>query len=157
MKTLRITQLLWVILFLISISACNNAAKSETEQKATFIDIAQARKEIEAIDTQFTEDFKNKDSVALANQYASDGTLGSVKGKDNLVSTWNKMIKNAFDNETPNLLFETNAFSSDDEFVVELGSYRFVDNDGNTKSHGKYVVVWKRENGEWKIYRDVGL
>ncbi|HKK11692.1 MAG TPA: hypothetical protein VJ945_02600, partial [Flavobacteriaceae bacterium] len=101
MKTLRITQLLWVILFLISISACNNAAKSETEQKATFIDIAQARKEIEAIDTQFTEDFKNKDSVALANHYASDGTLGSVKGKDNLVSTWNKMIKNAFDNETP--------------------------------------------------------
>ena len=158
MKLLRIASLsFWVAVLILSGSSCNNTGKSGTGQKESFIDVTKARPEIEAVNKQFSEDFKNKDSVALANHYASDGMLGSVRGKDKLVSTWHRMIQNALKNGTPDFLFTTSSLASDDEYVVELGKYRFVDQDGNIKDHGKYVVVWKKEGGEWKIYRDNGL
>ena len=158
MKTLKIaSRSLWVALLMFSGNSCNNAEKPGTRQQTSFIDVVQTRKEIEALDRQFSEDFRNKDSVALANYYASDGMLGAVKGNDNIVSAFGKMISYGIKNGTPDLLFTTNSLATDDEFVVELGSYRFVDKDGNMKSQGKYVVVWKQEDGEWKIYRDNGL
>lgn len=158
MKTLSIVSLsLWVVLMMLSGNSCNNAEKSGTGQKSSFIDISKAQQQIEAIDKKFSEDFRNMDSVALANYYASDGTLGSVKGKDNLVAAFGKMIRNGIKNGTPELLFITNDLAGDDEYIVELGIYQFVDKEGNIKNQGKYVVVWKQEGGEWKIYRDNGL
>lgn len=158
MKTVRLANISLGVCFLLpSIISCNKVEKPGTNQKASFIDVSKARVGIEALDKQFSEDFRNKDSVALADYYTSDGMLGSVTGKDNLVSTWSKMIKSAAENGTPDLTFTISSFASDDEYVVELGSYQFVDKDGTVKSQGKYLVAWKQEGGQWKIYRDVGL
>ena len=158
MKPLRNVRLsIWVSVLILTGLSCNTSEKPGTNQKTSFIDVSKARPEIEAVNNQFSKDFKNQDSVALTNHYASDGMLGSVKGKDKLVSTWHRLIQNALKDGTPDFLFTTNSLASDDEYVVELGSYRFVDQNGNVKDHGKYVVVWKQEGGEWKIYRDNGL
>jgi ketosteroid isomerase-like protein len=119
--------------------------------------LVRARKIIEAIDKQFAEDIRNADSLALATHYATDGTWGSIQGKDNLISAWGKSIRNAVKNGTPNVLFTTNSLFSDGEYLIELGIYEFADNDYNVKSQGNYLVVWKQENGQWKIYRDIGL
>jgi len=158
MKTIRnVSFLLSVVLILLLGYSCNNSEKSGTGDNASFIDLSQARPQIEALDIKFSDDFRNRDSVALANYYASDGSLGSVKGKDNLVSAFGRKIRNAAENGTPDMLFVTNSFASDDKYVVELGIYQFADEEGNIKNQGKYLVVWKQEGGEWKIYRDNGL
>jgi len=157
MKRYKITALLLTVFIFLSTVSCTPAEKSEDNTQSNFIDIAQVRPEIEARDKQFSEAFRNQDSVALANFYASNGTLGSIIGKDNLVTTLNRMIQSAIEDGRPNLLFTISSLTSDEEYVVELGIYQFVDTDGNVKEHGKYVVVWKQEDGKWKIYRDVGL
>jgi ketosteroid isomerase-like protein len=41
--------------------------------------------------------------------------------------------------------------------LIELGTVETMDMDNNLKSTGKYLVVWKQEDGEWKIYRDIGM
>ena len=158
MKTLRllIPTLLAALVILIG-SSCNNTAPPPAKEESSGIDLAKARPEIEAVNSQFAQDFNNQDSVAIANHYASDGSLGSVKGKDNLEATWGRMIRSAAAEGSPNVVFTTSSMTSDNEYVVELGIYKFTDVQGTAKTEGKYVVVWKQEGGEWKLYRDIGL
>jgi ketosteroid isomerase-like protein len=50
-------------------------------------------------------------------------------------------------------LTSTEVFGSGD-IVVEMGTYEMTD---GTKAvdNGKYMVVWKKENGKYKMYRDI--
>ena len=67
------------------------------------------------------------------------------------------MIRNSINDNTRNLLFTTTAFTGDSVYMVDLGIYEERDDKNNLKNKGRYLVVWKQENGEWKIYRDMGL
>ena len=118
--------------------------------------IEKTRIVIEDIEKQFSKDFYNGDSLALAGYYSSDAKLGSLKGKE-ILSFWGRAIRNSVIDSTRNLLFTTTAFTGDPDFMVELGVYEERDDKNNLKNKGKYLVVWKQENGEWKIYRDIGL
>jgi len=39
--------------------------------------------------------------------------------------------------------------------VNEVGSYSMTDKKGKEIDKGKYIVLWKMEDGKWKIHRDV--
>lgn len=39
--------------------------------------------------------------------------------------------------------------------VSELGTYSIKDGAGNTMDKGKFIVVWKNDNGTWKMHRDI--
>ena len=39
--------------------------------------------------------------------------------------------------------------------LVETGHYEIYDAENKMIDKGKYVVVWKQENGEWKLFRDI--
>lgn len=151
MKT--IFALLITLLFL---SGCRQQQNNNTDSLSGRIDIAKARTKIEGIDKQFSRDFYNGDSVALANYYSSDAKLGSLQGKD-ILAFWGRTIRNSIKDSTRNLLFTTTAFTGDSDYVVELGIFEERDDKNNLKNSGKYLVVWKQENGQWKIYRDIGL
>jgi ketosteroid isomerase-like protein len=149
--------LLMAFIFLVAASSCTKKAEPTPTANGTSIDLVMAGKEIEFLDKQFSDHIKNGDSVAVADMYASDGTLGSIKGREDLIAAWGRMIRYGISNGTPMINYITNALTTDNEFVVELGTYQYLDSMGNVKSEGKYVVVWKQEAGTWKLYRDFGL
>ena len=160
---MRFETLLKLIVKLVLVNLCvllyNSVASAQTtiakpEPPAT--DMQKARVIIDSIDKQFSKDYLNGDSVALADYYTTDAQFGSLKGKD-ILSYWGKSIRNSIKNNTRNLIFTTSALTGDSEFLVELGIYERKDDKGNLKGTGKYLVVWKQEDGEWKIYRDIGL
>jgi ketosteroid isomerase-like protein len=155
MKKLMYLFTLIVIFFLLS--DCSSKEEQKTATDVSTIDLNEARKVIESIDAKFAEDFNKGDSLALAGYYAKDGRLGSVRGRENLVSALGKIIRNALKNGTPHIKYTTTSLSSDGEFLVETGIYQSSDNEGNVKGNGKYLVVWKQKDGLWKIYRDIGL
>jgi ketosteroid isomerase-like protein len=37
----------------------------------------------------------------------------------------------------------------------EIGAYTLRAGDGGVLDQGKYVVIWKREGGQWKLHRDI--
>jgi ketosteroid isomerase-like protein len=113
--------------------------------------------QLQELDDQFAESFNNADSAAIAEQYTIDGTFGSIKGRDNLVSAWGQSIQYAQKNGIPKLKFKISSISSHGEFLVEIGSFESLDIDDIVKSTGNYLVVRKLENDIWKIYRDIGL
>ena len=132
------------------------AQTTKVNQEPSAIDLEKAKIIIDSLDKQFSKDYLNGDSIALAGHYTNDAKFGSLKGKD-ILSYWGKSIRNSIKNNTRNLIFTTTALTGDSEFLVELGIYKKRDDEGNLKGTGKYLVVWKQEDGEWKIYRDIGL
>jgi ketosteroid isomerase-like protein len=53
------------------------------------------------------------------------------------------------------LEFSTHELEIAGDRAVELGSYTRVRADGSLFDRGKYMVVWKRARGEWKLHRDM--
>ena len=152
----RITEMA-IILLVLMFNSCKNETTAKIESEPSTIDLVKVRDLLQESNDQFSESFNNADSLAIAEHYTIDGTFGSVKGKDNLVSAWGKSIRYAKENGTPNLKFKISSVSSHDEFLVEIGSFESLDINNNIKSKGKYLVVRKLEDGKWKIYRDIGL
>jgi ketosteroid isomerase-like protein len=42
------------------------------------------------------------------------------------------------------------------DLLAETGMFEVIGEGNKTLDKGKYVVIWKPENGGWKIYRDIG-
>ena len=122
----------------------------------TTIDLQKARIMIDSLDKQFAQHYFNGDSIALYNMYAKGAKFGSLMGNEILLS-WGKQIRNSIKNDTRVIKYTTTSLSTDSELLVELGTYEMKDSRGNTKYKGKYLVVWKQEDGNWKLYRDIGL
>lgn len=120
------------------------------------IDLQKARFIIDSLDKQFALHFYNGDSVALYKMYATGASLGNKKGHDILLS-WGQQIRHSIRTDTRTIIYTTTSLSTDSEFLVELGIYEFKDSKGHSKDKGKYLVVWKQEDGHWKLYRDMSL
>ena len=143
------TLLFLALVFTFSITNGQNPG-SET------IDLQKARIIIDSLDKQFAQHFYNGDSISLYNMYAKGASLGNKRGNEILIS-WGQQIRNSIRNDTRTIIYTTTSLSTDSEFLVELGIYEFRDSKGNLKHKGKYLVVWKQEDGKWKLYRDMGL
>ena len=152
----RITTIAFLHLVIL-FNSCNSETPVKTDSEPSTIDLMQVRELLQELDNQFAESFNDADSVAIAEHYTKDGTFGSIKGRDNLVSAWGRSIRYARENGTPNLKFKISSVSNDGEFVVEIGSFETSDLNDVVKSTGKYLVVRKLEDGKWKIFRDIGL
>ena len=146
---LKSTLLCPYLIFTLSLAYGQNSA-------TTTIDLQKARIIIDSLDRQFAQHYFNGDSIAIYNMYAKDAKFENLKGNEILLY-WGKQIRNSIKNDTRHLKFTTTSLSTDSEFLVELGTYEFKDSKGNPKYKGKYLVVWKQEVGNWKLYRDMGL
>jgi ketosteroid isomerase-like protein len=48
----------------------------------------------------------------------------------------------------------TTGLWGDENMIVEEGEYSFMSEDGHQLDNGKYIVLWKMEDGKWKLFRD---
>jgi ketosteroid isomerase-like protein len=46
-------------------------------------------------------------------------------------------------------------FYGDKNLVVEEGTYNFPDGKGGSVDKGKFIALWKQEDGKWKLYREI--
>ena len=139
--------------------SCNpqNSEKSANPraQDSTF-DKQWAKSFIDSINTKFSEQIAAGDSFALASHYWPDAELlldnsEVVKG-NNILNAWGSAIRMGIKEMT----FSTTDITGDPTFVIETGNYEMKDGNKSIIDRGKYVVVWEKRNGEWKLYRDIG-
>jgi len=50
---------------------------------------------------------------------------------------------------------EAKAIYGSDSAVVEEGIYQFPNPNGGFYDQGKFIAIWKQENGLWKIHREI--
>jgi len=132
-------------------------AASDTTAAAPTFDIAKARSWIEADNAKFVEEAKKGDSNALAAHYASDAwamfdNSEPFKGTAAIASAWGGAIKMGM----KDIKVTTVDVVGNADLLAETGMYEMYGAGNKLLDKGKYVVVWKPENGGWKIYRDIG-
>jgi ketosteroid isomerase-like protein len=114
------------------------------------------RMAIEAANARFSADFAKGDATALASYYTATGEAFPpngeiVRGREAIAKLW----KGAMDAGMKAIKLTTLEVDTHGELAYEVGTYVAMGNDGKTLDSGKYVVVWKREGGGWKLHRDI--
>lgn len=140
----------------IVIAACNNSNTDAPAATASTFNLDSVKQIINATNANFAAAIKSGDSVAAASGYTSDAiimppNMASVNGRAAIVS---------FAAETSRMgpvtfkLVSTEV-SGDDASVEEVGTYEVSDDKGTVLDKGKFICLWKKEDGKWKIYRDI--
>jgi ketosteroid isomerase-like protein len=71
--------------------------------------------------------------------------------KDKIVSAWSGAIRMG----VKDIKLTTDDVTGNGEIAGETGTYEMYGDNNKLLDKGKYVVIWKNENGEWKLYRDI--
>ena len=149
-----------ISLFLISIvvSFCITpelVAQSNTGNSKPTVDLVSAEKAIHIQIRAFENALKNGDSTAIGNLYTVDAKIlnhgsPSTVGRDEIVKAFGEMIRDSITGSS----FTSIGLWGSDELVVEEGTGYFAHVNGEVVIRGRYLCVWKKENGKWKIFRD---
>jgi ketosteroid isomerase-like protein len=145
-----------IILLMLACNSENKEQNADSKSNITAFDMQKAKAFIDSTNAKFSEQIKNGDSMWVASQYSSDAEIlleksEPIKGKD-ILSFWGGVSRS----ETKDWTFITTDLQGDENFLIETGTYEIKDASKKLADRGKYVVVWKKENGEWKLYRDIG-
>lgn len=111
---------------------------------------------INAVNQEFVAAFNSGDSKTLATVYTQGGQLlppnsEIVTGHDNISAFWQAVM----DAGIANAKLETVELEVLGDSAVEVGQYILKVADGTTVDNGKFIVMWKKEDGEWKWHRDI--
>jgi len=151
-KLLKLSLLFFITVILISTGCQQQTA--DTKPVIEEFDMQKAKSFIDSINTKFSEQIKNGDSLALASHYSSDAAIllpntEPIRGEE-ILSAWGSMLRAG----SVDITFQTIDLTGSNDFLIETGYIITKVNEDNI-SKSKYLVIWKKQNGEWKLYRDM--
>ena len=138
--------------------ACNDTATTDNKMAAndsTVSDSKSVEAHIRKEASNFEEEIRRGDSTALAAHYASDAVVmppnsDEVKGND-IAGLWGGAIRMGVKDMKLNITDITGG----GDVYAETGTYEMFGAENKSLDKGKYVVVWKKDNDKWKMYRDI--
>ena len=109
---------------------------------------------IEAVNRKFSAAFAQKDAAAMASRYSSDAVVlppggAAVRGRDGIEKIWRGAMAAG-----DTLTLATIDVESHGDYAHEVGTY-VLKAGAKDVDRGNYVVVWKRQRGEWMLHRDI--
>jgi uncharacterized protein (TIGR02246 family) len=112
--------------------------------------------EIRSANQNFEKNFADRNAKAMASLYTSDGILlppgaAMQKGTDAIANFWQMVMDLGI--KTAHL--ETVEAEQEGEIAIEMGRYELGGANGQRLDHGKYIVIWKREDGQLKLHKDI--
>lgn len=133
--------------------SCNNDGKT-TSAAAFSVDSAKAA--IEASNKMYGACFATGDSTKFAGCYTADACINPPNmprmcGGQSIVGFFNGAVKGG----VKNIKLTTEEVMGNENSVAEIGKYDVLGDKDVSFDKGKYIVVWKNDNGKWKMHRDV--
>ncbi|MDX2046283.1 MAG: DUF4440 domain-containing protein [Chitinophagaceae bacterium] len=137
------------------IVSCNNENTKNGPEESKF-DIEQVKAHITEMNKSYGDRFVNNDTVFYADRYCTDAQampekMPAIKGRDAIRKY------NYNDGKNKELKIEVTASDiyGSSGAVIEEGIYNFPDGKGGSFDKGKFIAVWKQEDGKWKLYREI--
>jgi uncharacterized protein (TIGR02246 family) len=114
------------------------------------------RREIESANAQFMSAFKRSDATAIGNLYTTGARLlpansDFVRGTAAIRAFWQNVMNMGLKSAS----LETIEVEAHGDTAIEVGRYRLLAAGDALVDHGKYIVVWKNDNGTWKLHLDI--
>lgn len=135
-------------------TGCKKKIEVSTAESAAF-DLSAAKLTIAEGYREFEKAYNAKDSVALANCYATDAkfmppNMIAMEGKDNILKGFGQMFKG----DTSTIKLNLVELWGDENMVAAENAWTISDKDGKVLDEGKSIEVYKMEDGKWKMLRD---
>ena len=139
-------------------AACNNPSSTDNANASKHTvsnDDESVKVHIRKEALNWGEEVRRGDSTAMAAHYASDAIVmpsnsEPIKGND-IVKFWGSVVRMG----VKDLKLNITDISGGGDLYAETGTLELYGADNKSLDKGKYVVVWKKENGNWKMYRDI--
>lgn len=117
---------------------------------------ADVRAAIDAANAKFGAAWAKKDAAALTALYTANATLlppnmPRVTGAEAILAFWKAGLAAV----PPAAKLTSTEVEAHGDTAHEVGTYQMFASDGAVVETGKYIVVWKREGGQWKLHRDM--
>jgi uncharacterized protein (TIGR02246 family) len=115
-----------------------------------------ARADIEKANQAFADAVAKNDVAAIGNLYTKDAAVlppgtNAATGRAAIEEMW----KGALASGIKSLHLATTETDTQGNTAVEIGTFEALGEGGASLDKGKYIVVWKREDGAWKLHRDI--
>jgi uncharacterized protein (TIGR02246 family) len=114
------------------------------------------RSEIEAANKIFEATFARGDSSGIAALYTDDAQL--LPAQSDFVTATRAIAQfwqAVFDSGVKGVTLITLEVEGLGDTANEVGKLELRDADGKVLDRAKYVVIWKKEGGSWKLHRDI--
>lgn len=134
--------------------ACRSKKTGNEKQGAFNLDSVKAH--ILKMNESYSERFMSNDPAFYTDRYCRDAKVYSpampaIAGRDSIRS----FFYNNGNNKEAKIELPAGNFYGTRDFVVEEGTYNFPDGKGNSIDKGKFIAIWKQEEGKWKLFREI--
>lgn len=134
--------------------SCNNDVKKTDSGSSFNLDSVKAA--IAASNKVYGECFASGDSVKFASCYTADACINPPNmprmcGTQAITAFFNGGVKMGI----RNIKLTTEEVMGAEGSVSEIGKYDIMGDKDAVLDKGKFIVVWKNDNGKWKMHRDV--
>ncbi len=114
------------------------------------------RAEIRRMNDALEAGFVNGDPAAITGLYTDEAEIfptGSapIKGKTAIQSFWQK----ALDGGVKRSKVTTMSLDELGDTAIEIGHYTMFGANEQQLDEGKLLVVWKKQDGQWRLHRDI--
>jgi uncharacterized protein (TIGR02246 family) len=140
---MKIRSLFTLLIASLLITNCSQEPKDVTD-------------EIVKANEVFVTEFNAHNGDAIGQLYTENGRLlpvnsNVIEGQKNIGQFWNAVFEMGIDNAT----ITTKHVESFGDTAVEEGEYSLFGADNNKLDDGKYIIIWKKVDGQWKLDRDI--
>ena len=111
---------------------------------------------IKAANQQFMSAFGRGDAAGVAQLYTEDGQVlppqsEPITGRPGIQAFW----QGAMDMGVKAAKLESVEVDGHGVTAIEVGKYELYAAGQQRVDTGKYVVIWKQEHGDWRLWRDI--
>jgi ketosteroid isomerase-like protein len=136
-------------------SCTSEAPKTEVAAADTF-SLDSAKTAIAASNATFGAGFATGDSTGFVSHYSSDACISpsnmpKMCGTAAITAFFNGGYKMGIRGAT----ITTTEVMGGSDGVIEIGNYEMFADKNMSIDKGKFIVIWKQENGKWKMHRDI--
>ncbi len=112
--------------------------------------------EITAANQQVMDAVARGDGAAVAALYTQDAWLmapnsSAITGRAGITAYWQGGIAAGIKGIT----LKTSEVQGHGDTAHEVGEYQLTAAGGLQIDHGKYIVLWKKVDGQWRLHRDI--
>lgn len=116
----------------------------------------QLRSDIVAANRVFMDAFARGDARGVAACYTAEGSVlppgsDAMQGQVAIATFW----QGAMDAGIASARLDTVEVEGGEAAAYEVGRYTLTGRDGKQLDQGKYIVIWHREGGAWRLHRDI--
>ncbi len=118
------------------------------------------KEQIDRLNAAAMEAFRRKDAEQIAAGFSTDGrflapNLPIAVGRAEIAALWRQML--ALPNVTATWAAGHVEAALSGDLAYEIGTYTLAFDAENARAEdqGKYVVVWRKDQGVWKIAADI--